>query len=218
MKVWQNIKKRLRKAGHMKEIKKKAVTRHELVGAGALLTGGSVMMECLTKDTSPQISGQDIVYNSDSSPAIIKFESLSKGQHKMTTLETLGWVIFGLFLILFTIPVIKVIKKILRICNRKTNKYSLEDKSAEEPVSEGRVNFKHHVHDRLEDKSKPQDMEKVWVQINQHDSDSSPELINIQDESTRNKMETTCQGIASRQGELESIQDGQAGLPIGLLQ
>ena len=68
------------------------------------------MMECLTEDTSPQISGQDIVYNSDSSTAIIKFESLSNCQDKITTLETLGWVIFGFFLILFAIPVIRVNK------------------------------------------------------------------------------------------------------------
>ena len=45
MRVWQNIKKRLRKSGRMKEVKKKAVTGLELVGAGAMLTGGSVLME-----------------------------------------------------------------------------------------------------------------------------------------------------------------------------
>ena len=36
MRVWQNIKKRIRKAGHMKEVKKEAVTGLEMVGAGAL--------------------------------------------------------------------------------------------------------------------------------------------------------------------------------------
>ena len=63
----------------MKEVKKKAVTRLELVGAGALLTGDSVLMERLTEDDSLSISGQDIVYNLDTSPAIFKFKSLSKG-------------------------------------------------------------------------------------------------------------------------------------------
>ena len=92
----------------------------------------------------------------------------------------------------------KAIKIIMRICNRKTDKYMLEDKAAQEPVSEGKVNFKHHDQDRMEDESKPQDIEKVWVQINQQDSESSPESINIQDQSTRNKMETMLQGIASR--------------------
>ena len=63
-------------------------------------------MERLTEDDSPTIYSQDIVYNSDKSQAIFKFESLSKGQNKMSTWETLGWVIFGFFIILFIIPVI----------------------------------------------------------------------------------------------------------------
>ena len=46
--------------------------------------------------------------------AIIKFESMSKGQKKMIKLEILGWVIFRFFLIFFIVPIIKVIKKILR--------------------------------------------------------------------------------------------------------
>ena len=51
----------------MKDVKKKAVTGLELVGAGALLTGGLVLMEHLTEDDSPKISSQDIVYNSNTS-------------------------------------------------------------------------------------------------------------------------------------------------------
>ena len=133
----------------MKEVKKKAVTRLELVGAGALLTGDSVLMERLTEDDSLSISGQDIVYNSDTSPAIFKFESLSKGQNKISTLEMLGWVIFGFFIILFIIPVIKVIKKILRICHRNTDNYNLETKTTEEPMKEAKVHFKHHDHDSI---------------------------------------------------------------------
>ena len=65
-------------------------------------------------------------------------------------------------------------------------------------MNEGRVRFKHHVHDRIEDKSRPQDMKKVWVQINQKDSISSPESNNIQDKSTRNKIEAMRQSIARR--------------------
>ena len=61
MRVWQNIKKRLSKSCRVKEVKKKAVTGLELVGAGALLTGGSVLMDHLKEDSSSQISGQDIV-------------------------------------------------------------------------------------------------------------------------------------------------------------
>ena len=45
MKIWQNIKKSLNKSGCIKQMKKKAVAGLEHVGAGALLTVGSVLME-----------------------------------------------------------------------------------------------------------------------------------------------------------------------------
>ena len=53
----------------------------------------------------------DIECNSDTSPAIFKFESLSKGS-KMSIIEMLGWVLFGFLVLLFIIPVIRVINKI----------------------------------------------------------------------------------------------------------
>ena len=53
-------------------------------------------------------------------------------------------------------------------------------------------------------------MEKVWVEINHQDSESTPEPVNQQEKSTRNKMETMRYRIASRQQELESIQDGHS--------
>ena len=172
----------------MKEVKKKAVAGLELVGAGALLTGGSVLMERFTEDNSLSISSQDIVYNLDISLAKFKFKSLSKGKNKMCTWETLGWVIFGFFIILFIIPVIKVIKKILKICHRSTDKYNLESKTTEEPTKEAKSHFKHRDHDRMEDESEsessPQDMEKAWVDIDRKDSETAPESVIIQDKST----------------------------------
>ena len=63
--------------------------------------------------------------------------------------------IVGLFLILFIVPVIKTIRKILRICKRKADKYSLEDKTVEETLTEGKVTLKHREHDRREDDSNP---------------------------------------------------------------
>ena len=79
IRIWSTIRRRLGKAGRAKEMKKKAMTGIELVGAGALLTGGSVLMERLTKNNTPSISGQDIVYNEDNSPLVFKFELMSKG-------------------------------------------------------------------------------------------------------------------------------------------
>ena len=57
MRIWKSIKRRLGKERRLKEMKKKAVAGLELVGSGALLTGGSVLMERLTEDDSPSISG-----------------------------------------------------------------------------------------------------------------------------------------------------------------
>ena len=128
MRIWKNIKKRIGKAGQAKEMKKKAVARLELVGAGALLTGGLVLMARLTEDDSPSLSGQDIVHNSDTFPVIFKFESLSKGS-KMSILEMLGWVLFGFFILLFIIPVLRAIKKIMKICNKNTDAYNLETRT-----------------------------------------------------------------------------------------
>ena len=114
MRFWEPIKKRLNNAGHMTAIRKKAVTGMELVVAGGLLTGHSVLMERLTSPASPQISGHDITYNSDTSPAIIKFELLqsgSKGPTKMSTPEIVGWILFGTILIILAIPIVKAMTK-----------------------------------------------------------------------------------------------------------
>ena len=100
----------------MKLAKKKAVAAIELVGAGAALTGGSIMMEKMVESPpSPQVTGHDNVYAADSSPSIIKFESLA-GQDNMSALEVTGWVIFSLILVMLTIPVIMPILRIMRTC------------------------------------------------------------------------------------------------------
>ena len=134
IRIWSTIRRRLGKAGRAKEMKKKAMTGIELVGAGALLTGGSVLMERLTKNNTPSISGQDIIYNEDNSVLVFKFESMSK-EGNMRILETLAWIVFGFFVLLFILPIIRVIRKIMNFCktpgrhmiwrpkqNRKTQK------------------------------------------------------------------------------------------------
>ena len=73
MKLFDSIKKRLNK-NRRKTIKKKATAGLELLAAGAILTGGSVIMECLTETTSsPSIMAQEVSYNADSRTALIKF-------------------------------------------------------------------------------------------------------------------------------------------------
>ena len=108
MQMWTKIKRRMNKDRRMM-IRQKAVAGMELVGAGAALTGGSILMEKIVdSEPSRQLSGHDNVYAVDSSPSFIKLELLA-GKEDISTLEIVGWVIFGLILILLSIPVILAI-------------------------------------------------------------------------------------------------------------
>ena len=61
IKMWTDIKKRLNK-NRIKVAKQKAMTGVELVGAGAALTGGSILMEKMVESSpSPQVTGHDNV-------------------------------------------------------------------------------------------------------------------------------------------------------------
>ena len=110
MRFWELIKKSLQKAWCPKTIRGKAVWGPKLVEAGGLLTGGSILMERLTSPASPQVSGEEVTYNSDKSPSFFKFEFLqlaSKGSDKKSTTEVLGWLLLGAFLVLLPISIIK---------------------------------------------------------------------------------------------------------------
>ena len=92
-----------------KLIRQKAVAGAKLVGAGAALTGGSILMERMVdSEPSPQLSGHDNVYAVDSSPSFFKVELLA-GKDDISTIEIVGWVVFGLILLLLSIPVIRAI-------------------------------------------------------------------------------------------------------------
>ena len=126
MKIWSNVKKCLSKSW-MKVAKQKAVAAIELVGAGAALTGGSIMMEKMVESPpSPQVTGHDNVYAADSSPSFIKIESLV-GKDSMPALEITGWVLFSIILILLSIPVIRALLRIMRTCHQSTNNYTLDN-------------------------------------------------------------------------------------------
>ena len=75
----------------------------------------------------------------------------------MSTPEIVGWILFGTFLIHLVIHIVRVIIKTLKICSRQTDKYSLEDNTADDPVSHYKYNviFKPHVPHMSEDVSKP---------------------------------------------------------------
>ena len=66
----------------MKIAKQKAMTGVELVGSGAALTGGSILMEKMVESPpGPQFTGHDNIYAADSSPSFIKIESLAGQDH-----------------------------------------------------------------------------------------------------------------------------------------
>ena len=105
MNIWSKIKRRLNK-DRRRIVKHKAITGVELVGAGAALTGGSILMEKMIESPpGPQVTGHDNIYAADSSPSFIKIESLA-GEDDMSTLEITGWIIFSIILMLLTIPVV----------------------------------------------------------------------------------------------------------------
>ena len=66
------------------------------------------MEKMADSEPSLQLSGHDNVYTVDSSPSFFKVESLA-GKEDISTLEIVGWVIFGLILLLLSIPVIRAI-------------------------------------------------------------------------------------------------------------
>ena len=111
----------------MKIAKQKAIAGVELVGAGAALTGGSILMEKMVESPpSPQDTGHDNIYAADSSPSFIKIESLA-GKDDMSALEITGWVLFSIILILLSIPVIRAILRIMRTCHQSKESYTLDD-------------------------------------------------------------------------------------------
>ena len=87
----------------IKLIRQKALAGAKLVGAGAALTGGSILMERIVdSEPSPQLSGHDNVYAVDSSPSFFKLESLA-GKDDISTLKIVGWVVFSLIFLLLSI-------------------------------------------------------------------------------------------------------------------
>ena len=126
MQLWTKIKRRMNK-DRRKLIRQKAVAGAELVGAGAALTGGSILMERMVdSEPEPQLSGHNNVYAVDSSPSFFKVESLA-GKDDISTIEIVGWVMFGLIMLLLSIPVIRAIIRIMRTCKQNTSSYTLDN-------------------------------------------------------------------------------------------
>ena len=58
MNMWNSVKRRMTKK-NAKAVKKKAVAAGELVAAGAVLTGGSTLLEDIVKPKEPQLTAHE---------------------------------------------------------------------------------------------------------------------------------------------------------------
>ena len=94
----------------MKRVKGKVMTGVELVGAGAALTGGAMLLEEAAKPKLPQ--GHDNVYATDSRPSLFKYKTLASEEDGISTSEIIGYAIVMISLVIFSIVFARVILKI----------------------------------------------------------------------------------------------------------
>ena len=150
--MWARLKRRMNK-DRRKLVRQKAMAGAELVAAGAALTGGSILMEKMVdSDPKPQLSGHDNVYAVDSSPSFFKVESLA-GKDELSTIKIVGWVIFGLILLLLSVPVICAIIRIIKICKQRTSSYNLDTSPEIEPEEKYSIKFTPKLPEIVEDAS-----------------------------------------------------------------
>ena len=109
----------------MKRIKSKVVAGVELVGAGAALTGGAMLLEEAAKPKLPQ--GHDNVYATASGPSLFKYETLASEEDGISTSEIIGYAIVTISLVIFCIVFARVILKIRRTCGHKIDSKEFND-------------------------------------------------------------------------------------------
>ena len=125
MNPWQAVKRWLT-AKNTKAIKQKAFTGAELVGAGAALTGGSMLLEEIVKTKEPQAVGHDNVYATDNGATLFKVETLA-GQDdddEFSSGEIIIYIIFILLALLLLIPLAWAVIKIKKMCSQDTSAFS----------------------------------------------------------------------------------------------
>ena len=76
-----------------KRIRNKAIAGVELVGAGAVLTGGAMLLEEAAKPKVAPATGHDNIYATDNGATLFKYETLAGQEDDITTSEIIGYVI-----------------------------------------------------------------------------------------------------------------------------
>lgn len=99
----------------------------ELVGTGAALTGGAMLLEEATK---PEVAptGHDNVYETDNGATLFKYETLASEEEAVTTSEIICYVILEICMILFFIMFARAIIKIKQMCGHNTNIFKVDSK------------------------------------------------------------------------------------------
>ena len=93
------------------------------------------------------------------------------GKDDISTIEIVGWVVFGLILLLLSIPVIRAIIRIMKTCKQNTSSYTLDNSPPEkEPEEKYTIKYNPKLPEIIEDlsnSSKPKDMEEAWKSMDE---------------------------------------------------
>ena len=116
MNLWSGIRRRFQ-TKTAKRIKGKVLAGVKLVGAGATLTGGAMLLEEAAKPKLPQ--GHDNVYAMDNGATLFKYETLASEDEGISTSEIIGYAILAICMVLFSIMFARAILKIKQICGHK---------------------------------------------------------------------------------------------------
>ena len=108
-----------------KRIKGKVLAGVELVGAGAALTGGAMLLEEAAKPKLPQ--GHDNVYATDNGATLFKYETLASEDEGISTSEIIGYAILAICMVLFSIIFTWAILKIKQMCGHKPHSKDMDD-------------------------------------------------------------------------------------------
>ena len=124
MNLWSGIRKRFQ-TKTAKRVKGKVLAGVELVGAGATLTGGAMLLEEATKPKVAQ--GHDNVHTTDNGAMLFKYETLASEEEGILTSEIIGYAILAICMVIFSIMFARAILKVKLMCGHKTNSKNNED-------------------------------------------------------------------------------------------
>ena len=124
MNLWSGIRKRFQ-TKTAKRVKSKVLAGVELVGAGATLTGGAMLLEEAAKPKLPQ--GHDNVYATDNGATLFKYETLASEGEGISTSEIIGYAILAICMVIFSIMFARAIIKIRQMCGHKPRNKDLDD-------------------------------------------------------------------------------------------